>query len=98
MENANVGARKVYERIMRTCVSCNKPFSIPPAEQKFYEEKGMELPSVALSAVSKGASVLSLSVLTVAKSSFCLKPISSSIRTTGLSCQSAAKIALRIRK
>lgn len=44
MENVNVGARKVYERIMRTCVSCNKPFSIPPAEQKFYEEKGMELP------------------------------------------------------
>lgn len=44
MEMENVGTKKVYERIIRTCVECNKPFSIPPAEQKFYESKGMELP------------------------------------------------------
>lgn len=44
MEMENVGTKKVYERITRTCVECNKPFSIPPAEQKFFESKGMELP------------------------------------------------------
>lgn len=35
---------KVYERITRICIHCNKPFSISPAEQKFFEERGMELP------------------------------------------------------
>lgn len=35
---------KVYERINRTCVDCNKPFSISPAEQKYFESKGMEFP------------------------------------------------------
>lgn len=35
---------KIYERINRTCIDCNKPFSISPAEQKYFESKGMELP------------------------------------------------------
>lgn len=35
---------KIYERITRNCIDCNKPFSIPPAEQKYFDEKGMEYP------------------------------------------------------
>lgn len=35
---------KIYERINRTCLDCNKPFSISPAEQKYFESKGMEFP------------------------------------------------------
>lgn len=35
---------KIYERITRICVDCNKPFSIPPAEQKYFDEKEMEYP------------------------------------------------------
>lgn len=35
---------KIYERITRNCIECNKPFSISPAEQKFFEGKEMQLP------------------------------------------------------
>lgn len=35
---------KIYERINFICVGCNKPFSIPPAEQKYYEEHNLTLP------------------------------------------------------
>lgn len=35
---------KQRERISTKCIDCNKPFSISPAEQKYFEEKGLMLP------------------------------------------------------
>lgn len=35
---------KKRERISCVCVDCNKPFSVNPVEQRFYEEKGLAFP------------------------------------------------------
>lgn len=35
---------KVYEPIIATCKDCGEEFTIKVGEQKFYEEKGLQLP------------------------------------------------------
>lgn len=51
---------KIYERITTTCVDCNKPFSIPPAEQKYYEEHNLFLPKRCKECRSKRKETVSL--------------------------------------